>query len=109
MISAAKSYPPRLPLRLPRVCVALMASDPTELVEKAETLIRDNSFLEFRLDYLPRPALGLPKLKQFVDSHPATTIIATCRRAASGGKFRGSISAQLDLLSKAVAAGCRLV
>jgi len=109
MISAAKSYPPRLPLRLPRVCVAVVAAEPAELVEKAEALIRDNSFLEFRLDYLPKPALGLPKVKQFVESHPGTVIIATCRRAASGGKFRGSIASQLDLLSKAAAAGCQLV
>ena len=35
--------------------------------------------------------------------------IATCRRAASGGKFRGSIASQLDVLNKAVAAGCQLV
>jgi 3-dehydroquinate dehydratase/shikimate dehydrogenase len=35
--------------------------------------------------------------------------IATCRRAASGGKFRGSIASQLDVLSKAAAAGCQLV
>ena len=109
MISAAKSYPPRLPLRLPRVCVAVIAADPAELIEKAEALIRDNSFLEFRLDYLPKPALGLPKIKHFVESHPGTVIIATCRRAPSGGKFRGTIVAQLDLLSKAAAAGCRMV
>ena len=39
MISAARSYPPRLlPLRLPRVCVAVTAADPAELVEKAEAL-----------------------------------------------------------------------
>jgi 3-dehydroquinate dehydratase/shikimate dehydrogenase len=109
MISAAKSYPPRLPLRLPRVCVAVIAADPAELIEKAEAMIRDNSFLEFRLDYLPKPALGVPKIKHFVESHPGTVIIATCRRAPSGGKFRGTIVAQLDLLSKAAAAGCRMV
>ena len=28
---------------------------------------------------------------------------------ASGGKFRGSIASQLDILGKAVAAGCQLV
>src|SRR5437016_3309906 len=71
MISAAKTYPPRLlPLRLPRVCVAITASDPTELVEKAESLTRDNSFLEFRLDYISKPALALPKIKHFIDTHP---------------------------------------
>ena len=110
MISAANSYPPRLlPLRLPRVCVAVTAPDPAELVEKAEALIRDNPFLEFRLDYISKPALALPKVKQFLETHPGTVVIATCRRVASGGKFRGSIASQLDILAKASALGCQLV
>ncbi|MFZ0199761.1 MAG: shikimate dehydrogenase [Candidatus Sulfotelmatobacter sp.] len=110
MISAAKSYPPRLlPLRLPRVCVAVAASDPTDLVEKAEGLVRDNPFLEFRLDYLSKPGLALPKIKHFLETHSGITVIATCRRVASGGKFRGSIASQLDILAKAAAAGCQLV
>jgi 3-dehydroquinate dehydratase / shikimate dehydrogenase len=110
MTSASNAFLPRLlPLRMPRVCVVVTASDPTQLAEKAEALVRDNSFLEFRLDYLPRPSLALPKLKRFIESHAGTVVIATCRRAASGGKFRGSIASQLDILSKAAAAGCQLV
>jgi len=110
MISAPKTYSPRLlPLRLPRVCVAVTASDPVDLVEKAEGLVRDNSFLEFRLDHFSKPALALPKIKQFLETHSGITVIATCRRVASGGKFRGSIASQLDILGKAVAAGCQVV
>src|ERR1700691_344005 len=110
MISAARSYPPRLlPLRMPRVCVAVTAPDPAELVEKAEALIRDNSFLELRLDYISKPPLALPKIKHFLDTHPGTVVIATCRRVASGGKFRGSIASQLDILAKASSIGCQLV
>ena len=110
MNAAPTSYLPRLlPLRLPRVCVAITGPDPAEMVEKAETLVRDNSFLEFRLDYLSKPGLALPRIKRFIESHPGTVVIATCRRAASGGKFRGSIASQLDLLSKAAAAGCQLL
>src|SRR5271154_7111915 len=110
MISAPKSYAPRLlPLRLPRVCGAAKSQDPGEMVEKAEALILDNSFLEFRLDYISKPALALPKVKQFLETHPGTMVIATCRRAASGGKFRGSIASQFDILSKASALGCQLV
>src|ERR1700693_4125991 len=110
MISAANSYPPRLlPLRLPRVCVAVAATDPVELVEKAEALVRDNSFLEFRLDYISKPAMAIPKIKHFFETHPGTTVIATCRRVAAGGKFRGSIASQLDILAKASASGCQLV
>src|ERR1700680_2230649 len=109
MISAANNYVPRLlPLRLPRVCVAVTATDPSELIEKAEALLRDNSFMEFRLDYIAKPGLALAKIKQFFETHPGTMVIATCRRTASGGKFRGSIASQLDILAKASAAGCQL-
>src|SRR6202023_4214141 len=109
MNSAAPYTPRLLPLRLPRVCVAVIGSDANAMAEKAELLVRDNSFLEFRLDYLSKPALALPKIKRFLESHPGTVVIATCRRVASGGKFRGSIASQLDVLSKAAAAGCQLV
>jgi 3-dehydroquinate dehydratase/shikimate dehydrogenase len=89
--------------------VAVIGSDPNEMAEKAEALARDNSFLEFRLDYLSKPALGLPRIKRFLESHPGTVVIATCRRATSGGKFRGSIASQLDILGKAAAGGCQLI
>jgi 3-dehydroquinate dehydratase/shikimate dehydrogenase len=109
-MNSSPPYAPRLlPLRLPRVCVAVIGSDPNEMGEKAELLVRDNPFLEFRLDYLSKPGLALPKIKRFLESHPGTFVIATCRRVASGGKFRGSIVSQLDILGKAAAAGCQLI
>ena len=109
-MNSAISYVPRfLPLRMPRVCLALTAADPTSLVEKAETLVRANPFLEFRLDYLSRPGQILPKIKRFFEMHPQAVVIATCRRAANGGKFRGTVASQLELLSKAAGAGCQLV
>ena len=84
MTAASNSYVARfLPLRLPRVCVAVTDTDPAALVDKAEALVRDNTFLEFRLDYLPRPALALPRIKRFMEYHPHVTAIATCRRTAS--------------------------
>ena len=109
-MNSSPPYAPRLlPLRLPRVCVAVIGSDPNQMGEKAELLVRDNPFLEFRLDYLSKPGLALPKIKRFLESHPGTFVIATCRRVASGGKFRGSIVSQLDILGKAAAAGCQLI
>ncbi len=98
-----------LHLRLSRVCVAVIASEVGELIEKAEALARDNSFLELRLDYISHPATALTRLREFCETHPHITVIATCRRAASGGKFKGSITAQLEILAKAGAAGCQLV
>jgi 3-dehydroquinate dehydratase/shikimate dehydrogenase len=79
------------------------------MLEKAEAVARDNSFLEFRLDYLSQPGQFLPKLKGFIEYHPHLVLIATCRRVKSGGKYRGSIENQLDILSKAAQLGCQLV
>src|SRR3984885_14367931 len=110
MTAAPNNFVARLrPLRLPRVCLAVTGSDPADMLEKAEALVRDNTFLEFRLDYLPRPALALPKLKQFAEYHSHVVVLATCRRVAAGGKFRGSLASQLDILAKAAAAGCQVV
>ncbi len=110
MALAPNHFVPRLlPLRLPRVCVAVTGRDASDMVEKAETFVRDNPFIEFRLDYLTRPALALPKLKKFAEFHPHVYSIATCRRVASGGKFRGSIATQLQILTKAADSGCQLV
>jgi 3-dehydroquinate dehydratase / shikimate dehydrogenase len=109
-MSSAPSYTPRLlPLRMPRVCVAVKGADASEMMEKAEALVRDNPFLEFRLDYLPKPGLAIPKIKAFMESHPGTVVIATCRRTVAGGRFRGSMASELDILAKASGAGCQLL
>jgi 3-dehydroquinate dehydratase/shikimate dehydrogenase len=94
---------------MPRVCVAVTGADASEMIEKAEALVRDNPFLEFRLDYLPKPALAIPKIKAFMESHPGTVAIATCRRTVAGGRFRGSMASELDILAKASGAGCQLL
>ena len=98
-----------LRLRLPRVCVAIAGTDANEMLEKAEVLARDNPFIELRLDYLPKPGLALGRIREFTESHPHVAVIATCRRVTSGGKFRGPIPSQLEVLGKAADAGCQLV
>jgi 3-dehydroquinate dehydratase/shikimate dehydrogenase len=70
--------------RLPRVCVAVVGEDASNIIDRAESLVRDNPFLEFRLDYLSNPAAGP---LAFFDLHPEATAIA-CRRAVSSGKFK---------------------
>jgi len=94
---------------MPRVCVAVTGTDASEMMEKAEALVRDNPFLEFRLDYLPKPGLAIVKIKAFMESHPGTVVIATCRRTIAGGRFRGSMASELDILAKASGAGCQLL
>ena len=41
--------------------------------------------------------------------HPEATLIATCRRAVNGGKFKGSVAAELAVLLKAADVGFPLV
>jgi 3-dehydroquinate dehydratase/shikimate dehydrogenase len=92
-----------------KVCVAITGATAAEMVERATEAMRDSPFLEFRLDYLEKPLAALPGLKQFLAENPLVTAIATCRRAANGGKFKGAIAAELEVLQKAVAAGFQLV
>jgi 3-dehydroquinate dehydratase / shikimate dehydrogenase len=98
-----------LPLRLPKVCLALANDSADGLLNTAEAMARDNPFLEFRLDYLKQPAAALPKIKRFLETHQYVTAIGTCRRAENGGHFKGSMSAQLEVLGKAAASGCQLL
>ncbi len=95
--------------RLPRLCIAVVGTDASTMVERAESLVRDNPFIELRLDYLSQPLAGLPRIKTFLEMHPEATFIATCRRAVNGGKFKGSVAAELAVLRKAADAGFPLV
>jgi 3-dehydroquinate dehydratase / shikimate dehydrogenase len=52
---------------------------------------------------------ALPKIHRFLETHQYVTAIGTCRRADNGGKFKGSLAAQLEVLTKAHAAGCQIV
>ena len=100
--------PQLLRSRLTKVCVAIIGATPAEMIEKATSVVKETPFLEFRLDYLEKPLLALPKFKQFFASNTAATAIATCRRAAGGGKFAGSVAAEVEILSKAAEAGFHL-
>jgi 3-dehydroquinate dehydratase / shikimate dehydrogenase len=98
-----------LPVRVPRVCVAIVGADPVEMVEKADGLARENSFFEFRLDYLKDPMAGIAKLRHFIELHGEAVCVATCRRVVAGGKFKGSIASELAVLHKAASAGFQFV
>jgi 3-dehydroquinate dehydratase / shikimate dehydrogenase len=95
--------------RIGKICVAIIGSTASEMLEKANAVIKETTFLEFRLDYLEKPLLALPKLKQFLAENNAVTAIATCRRSANGGKFSGNVAAEIEVLSKAAMAGFHIV
>ena len=77
--------------------ITMTGTDAADMFDKAELLVRDNPFMEFRLDYLKSPAAAYPRMRKFVDMHPEAIAIATCRRVQNGGKFKGSLAAQLDV------------
>jgi 3-dehydroquinate dehydratase/shikimate dehydrogenase len=95
--------------RIGKVCVAIIGSTAAEMLEKASAVVKETPFLEFRLDYLEKPLLALPKFKHFFTDNTAATGIATCRRTANGGKFTGKIADEIEVLSKAAAAGFHIV
>ena len=110
MRESSSTYASRISrFRLPRLCIAVVGTDAPMMIERAESLVRDNPFIELRLDYLSQPLAALPKLKTFLEMHPEATFIATCRRAVNGGKFKGSVAAELAVLRKAADSGFPLV
>jgi 3-dehydroquinate dehydratase/shikimate dehydrogenase len=92
-----------------RVCVAITGDSPVEMLERADAVVRENAFLEFRLDYLEKPLAAIPRLRDFLYERSEVTAVATCRRVAGGGKFKGPPAAEVEVLTQAAAAGFHLV
>jgi 3-dehydroquinate dehydratase / shikimate dehydrogenase len=108
-IASPAPTPANLRLRVGKLCVAIQAATPAEMVDRAEAALKDVRFFEFRLDSLPKPAIALPYLKQFLSEHKDVTAIATCRRKEYGGAFVGALAAELAILSDAATVGCQIV
>ncbi len=98
-----------LRLRIPRICVSITADDASEMMDKAEAVLRENPLIELRLDYLKSPLGAMARLRRLTEARPDGILIATCRRTAAGGNFGGSLDEQLEVLRKATEAGCAAV
>ncbi len=95
---------------LPRICVALGFETVSQLSRAADGEYKDgNTFLEFRLDYLPDPAAGIDVISNFRRRYPDARILATCRHKQSNGGFRGAVEQQLAILEKCAAAGAAVL
>ncbi len=95
--------------RIGKICVAITGNTPEEFLEKATEVLKETTFLEFRLDYLAKPLAALPQFKAYLAENTAATVVATCRCKENGGRFEGSAAAALDVLLKAAEAGFQLV
>ena len=110
MTVAPVNYTARsLRLRIPRICVSITSDDASEMMDKAESVLRENSLIELRLDYLKAPLAAMSRLRRLTEARPDGILIATCRRTAPGGNFDGSLDEQLEVLRKATEAGCAAV
>jgi len=95
--------------RIGKICAAILGTSAQEMLARASEVLQDTSFIEFRLDYLSKPAAALPMLGEFLATHSSITAIATCRPKDFGGQFDGSSKASLDVLLAAAAAGFQVL
>ena len=109
-VDAAAAPPAALPrMRVRKLCIAVQGATAAELISRTEAALKDSVFIEFRLDGLAKPAAVLPDIKALLSRRRDVTAIATCRRKPFGGKFTGSLNAELEILQKAAEIGCHIV
>lgn len=95
---------------LPNICIALGLPSVEKLMAHArQEADSGETFLEFRLDYLPQPQQGIKVIADFLGKYPQCTVVATCRRHQNHGHFNGSIEEQLRILDAGIDAGARAV
>jgi 3-dehydroquinate dehydratase/shikimate dehydrogenase len=75
-------------------------------MDKAETVLRENSLIELRFDSLKNPLSALPRVRRLLEVRPDAILIATCRRSSAGGNFHGTVEAELEVLRKLAEVGC---
>ena len=94
------------PDRLCAVVAARSAAAAIEQLRVAKNTAKAR-VVELRLDFLAGRA-QIDTLLSWVARQPRKPIlIATCRRLPAGGRFKGSIEAEIAILRRAVEAGCR--
>jgi 3-dehydroquinate dehydratase / shikimate dehydrogenase len=90
----------------PRICIALGLPDSARLLEQARREIgAGETFLEFRLDYIPQPESGAAAIATILSESPEAVILATCRRHQNHGHFNGSVEDEFRVLGIAIQRG----
>ncbi|HTS12432.1 MAG TPA: shikimate dehydrogenase [Candidatus Limnocylindrales bacterium] len=91
-----------------KICAVVAAPDAASAWKQLRAALRSVSTVELRLDWLASDAEIDRFLRRLASRKlPAgATLIATCRRRAAGGNYRGSIAKQLVHLAEALRAGC---
>jgi len=90
-----------------KICGVVAASTAGEMWRDLTKALRRTRTVELRLDYLTSEGEIGKFLKKLGSARPRATLIATCRRRAAGGHYRGSPAKQLLHLSEALRSGCQ--
>ncbi|GAC1624712.1 MAG: shikimate dehydrogenase [Candidatus Acidiferrum sp.] len=90
-----------------RICAVVAAPSSTEMKRQVQAASHDARTMELRLDWL-RSDSERTRFLLWLKKYPPKdiTFIATCRRKIAGGKFTGTVKAELLWLRRARAAGC---
>ena len=84
-------------VRLGKLCVAIQGETPAELWSAEREAAQETKICGVPAGHAGKPASAFPGLKVFLAGHRDMTAIATCRRKECGGKFTGSLTAELDI------------
>lgn len=90
-----------------RICAVAAAATSDEMIRQVRLGERETPTIEVRLDWLRSDAERGRFLVWLKKRRPrGATFLATCRRRTGGGKFEGSVQAELSWLTRAGEAGC---
>ena len=90
-----------------RICAVAAASTAGEMADLVRAGLRETPTIELRMDWLRNDSERFRLLLWLKRYKPRrATFLATCRRRLGGGKFPGSIQAELRWLALAREAGC---
>jgi 3-dehydroquinate dehydratase/shikimate dehydrogenase len=90
-----------------RICAVAAASTATRMAELVLAGLRETPTIEVRLDWLRGDAERIRFLDWLKRHKPrGSTFLATCRRREGGGRFPGTVEAELRWLARARDAGC---
>ncbi len=95
-----------------KICAVIAAESCEGMKRQIRRAASRVRMAEVRLDWLGSRAEIL-RFLAWLASHrsrwPRLTLVATCRRRPSGGRCGFSVSAQIEMLERAVAAGCEWI
>lgn len=93
-----------------RICAVVAARTAAEATAQIKAITNSTQrahVVELRLDFLSSRAEIASLLSWVGRQHEMPILIATCRRPEAGGRFRGTVDDQMEVLRQAAGAGCR--